>query len=90
MHPILYPDTIGSEEHISSSALLKLPNVKKIWLGRQDSNLRSLVPKTTALPAKLRPNSEADTRRVLCGIQAIPAKNEKIFSSLLGTTFILR
>lgn len=26
------------------------------WLGRQDSNLRSSVPKTAALPAKLRPN----------------------------------
>ena len=47
---------------------------KCCWLGRQDSNLRSSVPKTAALPAKLRPNSEADTRRVFCGIQAIPTK----------------
>lgn len=28
----------------------------KGWLGREDSNLRSSVPKTAALPTKLRPS----------------------------------
>jgi hypothetical protein len=26
------------------------PQVRSVWLGRQDSNLRMLVPKTSALP----------------------------------------
>lgn len=40
---------------------LSLPGVVySIWLGRQDSNLRMLVPKTSALPLGDAPLTEID------------------------------
>src|SRR5690606_5549770 len=44
----------------------------KVWLGRQDSNLRMAVPKTAALPLGYAPATRAD-------IAAVPMKGRRDF-----------